>query len=110
MNKHSCIEDIVVDIAGEKSDDQQSGGDLRKDSRTIGIGDVGAKSSTTLAVSVGKSTKSQSGEQIRVDENSEDDNVKTGESTIQKKRPRVRLRDVEGALKNSLFQIPIITH
>jgi c-di-AMP phosphodiesterase-like protein len=105
MNKHSCIEDVVVDIAGEKSDDQQSGGDLRKNSLTIGIGDVGAKSSTKLSVSGGNSTKgSQSGEQIRVDENSEDDNVKTGESTIQKKRPRVRLRDVEGALKNALFE------
>lgn len=89
MNRQSSVEgtggerETVESRAGRR-------GDLRKTSRS-----PPAKPPTTSKRSGGAAAVS--GDQERVgDEDADDKDVKTGESTIQRKRARVRLRDVEG--------------
>ncbi|KAG7344414.1 hypothetical protein IV203_022422 [Nitzschia inconspicua] len=100
MNRQSTsMEDAVQGGASSDPSDVRNRGELRKNSPTVGVSAFSASTESSCIASKEAARKGSTSSAVEQEQkragDGNDDNVKTGQSTIQKKRSRIRLRDVE---------------
>jgi hypothetical protein len=95
MNRQSHMDDAGQRGASSEDRDSRDRGELRKNSLNTGVIDLGG-SAPEPSLEKGKGSSLPSPGELHPIDDADGDDGKTGESTISKKRSRIRLKDVEG--------------